>query len=71
MFNNKNQGTTNMSMTKQERYNLINRFNKSLDDGPFLELFQEVMLERLLLNIEKKYHPENVSRIINSIDRKV
>jgi len=58
------------NVSKQEKYNLINRFNKSPKDSPFLELFQKVMIERLLLNYEKKYHPENVRQIINSIDIK-
>lgn len=54
------------NVSKEEKYNLINRFNKPLDEGPFLELFQKIMIERLLLNKEKQYHPENVKQIINS-----
>ena len=55
--------------TKEQKYNLINRFNKPLEEGPFLEIFQKVMIERLLLNKDKKYHPENVKRIIEKMGR--
>lgn len=56
------------NITKKEKYNLINRFNKSPEESPFHELFQKVMIERLLLNRERKYHPENVKQIISSIE---
>jgi hypothetical protein len=55
-------------MTKEERNNLFHRFNKELESSPFLEVFQKIMIERLLLNADKKYHPKNVEKIINSIE---
>lgn len=46
--------------------NKYRRFNKNLSDQPFLEVFQKIMIERLLLNREGKYHPDNVARIIRN-----
>jgi len=51
------------NMSKVERYNLVNRFNGSLE---FLEDFQTIMLERLILNHNQEYHPDNIKDIIQN-----
>ena len=50
---------------KKEKHDFINRFNKDTDKSSFLENFQKLMLERLILNREKSYHPENLQILLN------
>ena len=54
------------NLSQQERYNIINRFNRSPE---FLEDFQTIMIERLLLNREEQYHPDNVKDILQNNKR--
>ena len=42
----------------------IDRFNKDPEESVFIEDFQKIMTERIDLNYEKKYHLENVKKII-------
>ena len=61
-------GHKNKHSIKQKTFQ---RFNKNPDDSDFLEHYQKVMIERLLLNRNKKYHKINVDRIITRVsDRK-
>ena len=55
------------NISKEEKYNLINRFNKHPDKSMFLEDFQKIMIDRLLLNREGYYHPDNVVQIVSNI----
>lgn len=50
--------------TREEKNILINRFNRPIEDDNFIESFQEIMIERLLLNRDRKYHPKNLEQII-------
>lgn len=56
------------NISKEEKYNLINRFNKQPDRSMFLEDFQKIMIERLLLNRDGYYHPDNVAQIITTMN---
>lgn len=55
------------------------RFNCDPDQTVFLQDFQKIMTERLILNHERKYHPKNIAKIIrqeanrpaNSINTKI
>jgi len=52
---------------KEKRSAKIDRFNMPLGTDTFLNDFQKVMIERMLLNYEKKFHPKNVKRIIKNV----
>lgn len=43
---------------------LLNRFNRSTEESSYLEDFQEIMKERLLLSHYRKYNKKDVDRII-------
>jgi hypothetical protein len=59
--------STNNTLSKKENNILVNRFNKSVDDDHFIESFQKAMIERLLLNRDRKYHPKNIKQMLRCV----
>ncbi len=54
-------------MNSKKRIMVKDRFNKPLNESKFLEIFQEMMLDRMILNQTGEYNKRNERRIIKRI----
>ena len=55
------------SVPKKRKNLYINRFNTPLEESKYLDTYQKMLIEKLILNKQKRFCYKNINRIIKNI----